>query len=68
MPRVLLTLSGFGFGAAAGVAALVMPLVAAAATALALLCCFATLQHLRDDEVAFEAERHTARRFLRSGR
>ncbi len=63
MSRALLTLSGFGFGASAGVAALVMPIIPAVATALALLCCFAALQQLRDQDVAAEVSATT-----RSGR
>ena len=57
MGRALLTLSGFGFGASAGVAALVMPVVPAVCTALAMLCCYAALQCLRDQDVAAEITR-----------
>lgn len=62
MSRALLTLSSFGFAAAAGVAALIIrPIPAALVVVAGLLLAFAALQSLRDGEVADEAADEAAR-------
>lgn len=55
MSRFLLTLTGFGYAAAAGAAILAMPVAAAVPTVLCLGALFVAVQRERDAEVSRDA-------------